>query len=830
MRVSEILQDCSIWLPNESYNRENPEVSVLLPTFKRAESGYLEKAIDSVLDQTFKNLELIVIDDCSGDGTFDIIKQYMEKDSRVSCIRHQFNVGLPAISEYEGYQRARGAYIAFIFDDNEWQFDALSKTISFMKKECIKASYGVSRLYYGQKGEYVELGNEPKINISDLKCDNFIANGSVVLHREVIETVGLYDPHLSLTRLCDWDLWRRVADYFDFCATCIHFTDEHGAKLKDSLGNSYKMDLWAAEERMRYYRNPSLLPAAFANVDILETFGARSEFFLECMAEYTCQYQKKHWFRKDDPSLHQILNKQPMNNSCKRIIVYVATLTASEILYFDRIFPKSECVIKFCRIGAYTGYLALADAVVLQKNSHCSQEIREIIRQSGIDCYYFADDNYVELAEDYPENADINLLAKKTTRQEFEQYQGIILSSSALLKYFEGEHLHKNLILLEPSMDVHSIHTPVGEKNDKQITVAFMGGAFRNETLKKYVLPALKLLSRKISVNFYYPGSKDEDLMMEQTERLRIFAIPRDLSLNRVISRFAEKGIDIQIHCGPTIANNRYKTKNALINAVQLGACLVTSECEPFITYDGDEGCYLMAKDDIQSWYEMLYKLAMDAGFRKQMYLRAKEHCLCHYNGENTVQNFVKELNRRKLERPYYRVNKQYERLYLALFEENRKNVFGGGPGEGFPGLVKPSRVAESDMLRAVKVPQGKWSYTVLCDSRDLSELGIIFTSEGTVSGQVVMEISFKGYFLRRSVVPMQQFINNQWTYFPFDTLHGCGGKTLTISLSFEYAEGSDKLLLYEDIRNCSLLYRLLNKIGLHTSIGMNILYTDCRG
>lgn len=827
MKVSEILQDCSIWLPNESYNREKPEVSVLLPTFRRAQSGYLEKAINSVLDQTYKNLELIVIDDCSGDGTFDIIKQYMEKDSRVSCIRHQFNVGLPAISEYEGYQRARGTYIAFLFDDNDWQLDALSKTIFFMKNQCIKASYGISRLYYGSKNEYIELGSMSPINISDLKCYNFIANGSVVLHREVIETVGLYDPHLSLTRLCDWDLWRRVADRFDFCATGIYFTNEHGTKLKDSLGNSFKMDQWAAEERMRYYRNPTLLPAVFDSVDILELFGARSEFFLECMAEYAYQYQKKHWFQNDDPSLHQILDKQFVNNNCKRIIVYISTLTASEILYFDRIFTRSECVIKFCRIGDYTGCLALADVVVLQKNSHCNQEIREIIRWSGIDCYYFVDDNFLELAKDYPQNTEINLLAEKTTRRELEQYQGIIFSSRALLNYFGKEHLHKNLILLEPSIDINNIHSPVGEKDDKQITVAFMGGAFRNETLEKYVLPALELLSRKISVDFYYPGDSDEELMVKQTERLRIFAIPRDLSLNRVISRFAEKRIDIQIHCGPDISNNQYKTKNALINAVQLGACLVTSESEPFITHNGDEDCYLTAKNDIQSWYEILYKLAMDAELRKKMYLRAKEHCLYRYNGENTVQYFMKELNSHKLERPYYRVNKQYERLYLALFEESRKSAIDGGAVSGLP---KPSRVAESDMLRAVKAPLGKLTYTVLCDSRDLSELGVIFTSEGRVSGQVIMEISFRGYFLRRTVLPMQQFVNNQWTYFPFDTLHGCGGKTLTVSLSFEYAEGSDKLLLYEDIRNCSFLYRLLNKFGLHTNIGINVLYTDCRG
>lgn len=830
MKVSEILEDRSIWLPNERYEREHPKVSVLLPTFRRAESGYLERAIDSVLDQTFKDLELIVIDDCSGDGSFDIIKQYMRHDSRVNCIRHQSNVGLPAISEYEGYRKARGTYIAFLFDDNEWQLDALDKTIEYMEKGRIKACYGSSRLYYGEESEYLELGGALQVNISDLKCDNFIANGSVVLHREVIETVGLYDPHLSLTRLCDWDLWRRIAARFDFCPTGIYFTNEHGAKLKDSLGNSFKMDTWAAEERMRYHRDQVLLPAVFEDVDIYDTFGARSEFFLECMAEYIKQYRGKQWFREDDPLWEEIRCKKNVDRGCKRIVVMIETLTASETLYFDRVFQNAEHVVKFCIAGRLPlSHLALVDAAVLARNLHCNQKLKAILTRSGVDCYYFVDDNYIELAKEYPENAEIQFLAALTTRKELKRYRGILLPSKALRDYFEKEHLHHELILVEPNIDVHNIHEPPKKKRDGRVTVAFMGGAFRNETLERYVLPALKLLSRKVCIDLYCPGSDQDDLEKEQTDRLRISTIPRDLSLDRTIARFASKEVDIQIHCGPDIRNNRYKTKNALINAVQLGACLVTSECAPYTDRDGDDGCYLMAKDDVQSWCEALYKPVMDAQFRRALYRRAKEHCLERYDGRATVRAFEEVLSRQVQERPYYQVNKRYELLFFEVLEENRRNMAGLSIGSG-GGPGKPSRVAESDKLCASKRLEGKRSYSIVCDCRDLSDLGIIFTSEGTVSGRVVMEVSSKGYVLRRAEVQMQQIVYNQWTYFPIDTLYGCGGKTLEVSLSFEYAELSDKLLVYEDIRNRSFLYRLVNKLGLDMKVGTNVLYTDCRG
>ena len=135
-------------MPSRDYQSAKPEVSVLLPTFRRAKSGLFEKAVQSVLHQSFESLELIIIDDASTDGTADLIARFMKEDARVSCIRHQYNIGLPAISEYEGYMRARGEYIAFIFDDNEWEPRALEETISLMKERQIRACYGYGRLFF----------------------------------------------------------------------------------------------------------------------------------------------------------------------------------------------------------------------------------------------------------------------------------------------------------------------------------------------------------------------------------------------------------------------------------------------------------------------------------------------------------------------------------------------------------------------------------------------------------------------------------------------------------------------------------------------------------
>ena len=249
MKVREILKDNSEWMPNKNYDVHNPKVSVLLPTFRRAKDGFFERAVMSVLNQTFKDLELIIIDDASTDGTKELIKYFMETDERVHCIRHIQNVGLPAISEYEGYMKAKGEYIAFIFDDNEWEKEYIQKTILFMIRENVKASFGIVKLHYGEKeNEYVSLGEEKnRYEMNDIFRTNFIGNAGVILHKEVIENVGLYDPHVSLKRICDWDLWRRIFQKYDLEFTNIESSSEHGFKLKDSLGNTENFDVYVID-------------------------------------------------------------------------------------------------------------------------------------------------------------------------------------------------------------------------------------------------------------------------------------------------------------------------------------------------------------------------------------------------------------------------------------------------------------------------------------------------------------------------------------------------------------------------------------------------------
>jgi len=106
-------------------------VSVITPVYNSEK--FIEKTIESVLNQTYEDFEYILINDKSSDNSEQIIRNYMEKDSRIKLINLEKNSG-PAIARNRGIELSQGKYIAFIDSDDIWKKDKLKKQIDFMKK------------------------------------------------------------------------------------------------------------------------------------------------------------------------------------------------------------------------------------------------------------------------------------------------------------------------------------------------------------------------------------------------------------------------------------------------------------------------------------------------------------------------------------------------------------------------------------------------------------------------------------------------------------------------------------------------------------------------
>jgi len=195
---------------------KNPTVSVIIPTYNRAH--LIGRAIQSVLNQTYQDFEVIVVDDGSTDNTEEVIKEFQRKDERIKYIKHEKNKGGSA-ARNTGIKAARGKYIAFQDSDDEWLPEKLEKQMQVF--ENAPAEVGV--VY---TGFWRIKGNKktciPSSNIKGKRGDihkillrrNFIALPTVVVKKTYFRKAGMFDERLP--RLQDWELFIRISKYCHF--------------------------------------------------------------------------------------------------------------------------------------------------------------------------------------------------------------------------------------------------------------------------------------------------------------------------------------------------------------------------------------------------------------------------------------------------------------------------------------------------------------------------------------------------------------------------------------------------------------------------------------
>ena len=124
-------------------------VSIIMPTYRCG--GYIEKSIASVQAQTYQNWELIIVDDCSNDGTIDKVLEIKKQDSRINIFQNSSNSGA-AVSRNVALKNAKGRWIAFLDSDDLWEPTKLEKQIKFMVENGYAFSYH----------EYLEIDEQGK--------------------------------------------------------------------------------------------------------------------------------------------------------------------------------------------------------------------------------------------------------------------------------------------------------------------------------------------------------------------------------------------------------------------------------------------------------------------------------------------------------------------------------------------------------------------------------------------------------------------------------------------------------------------------------------------
>jgi teichuronic acid biosynthesis glycosyltransferase TuaG len=163
-------------------HREAVRVSVIVPVFNAEKT--LQKAIESVLQQTFPAVELIVVDDCSTDASAAMVEAYADKDPRVKAIRQPSNAGVAA-ARNRGLDAASGTHIAFLDSDDWWAPRKLEMQLEQMRRSAAKVCYATYQRV-DETGKAISLVRPPSaITYTDLLKSNYIGHLTGLYERSV---------------------------------------------------------------------------------------------------------------------------------------------------------------------------------------------------------------------------------------------------------------------------------------------------------------------------------------------------------------------------------------------------------------------------------------------------------------------------------------------------------------------------------------------------------------------------------------------------------------------------------------------------------------------
>ena len=195
-------------------NEKHPTVSIVIPTYNRAQ--ILPLALQSVLSQTYQDIEVIIVDDASTDNTGEVVQSI--KDERIRYIRHPENKGGSA-ARNTGIRASRGEFIAFQDSDDEWLQDKLQKQMEAIQKGEPETDIVYTGFYKEQENKriYIPAHNIKKKEgdiLGQLLRENFVATPTVLARKRDLEKVGMFDE--TLPRYQDWELAIRLAKQYTF--------------------------------------------------------------------------------------------------------------------------------------------------------------------------------------------------------------------------------------------------------------------------------------------------------------------------------------------------------------------------------------------------------------------------------------------------------------------------------------------------------------------------------------------------------------------------------------------------------------------------------------
>lgn len=239
---------------NNGVENKQPLVSVIMPAYNTEK--YIGEAIESILNQTFKDYEFIILDDVSTDGTWEIIKKYANQDARIIPIRNEKNLYI-AENRNKGVSLAKGKYIVWQDSDDISLPTRIEKQVALMESNPKVGICGAYIQSFDEKGDldvrrYAQNDAELRRNIFKFSP---VAQPVAIVRKEALDKVGPFDT--SLPPAEDIDMSFRIGEFYEFAnipEILLRYRAHSQSATRKRLG---KMIGDTLEIRKRYKNNPN---------------------------------------------------------------------------------------------------------------------------------------------------------------------------------------------------------------------------------------------------------------------------------------------------------------------------------------------------------------------------------------------------------------------------------------------------------------------------------------------------------------------------------------------------------------------------------------------
>lgn len=159
-------------------------VSVIIPVYNSSKT--IEKTIESVLSQSYADFEIIIIDDCSTDNSFEIIQELSKNDNRIILYRNQKNLGV-AKTRNVGISMAKGEFISFLDSDDIWKSSKLEKQLEYIKQKNVDICYTSYEMVNNNETDSVIRMVPKEISYKGLLKENVICCSTAIVKSELLQ-------------------------------------------------------------------------------------------------------------------------------------------------------------------------------------------------------------------------------------------------------------------------------------------------------------------------------------------------------------------------------------------------------------------------------------------------------------------------------------------------------------------------------------------------------------------------------------------------------------------------------------------------------------------